>query len=112
MEGTELENVLCFTYFGSNFEADWDCEQDVKIRMAMAKSTFGKLMEIWKATEISLKQKLRLYSAAVILIVSFGFQAWEMPQKLEDSLRGWNARCVAAVIGRRSHKSTDNQLSI
>ena len=46
MEGTELENVLCFTYLGSNFEADGNCEQDVKIRMAMAKSTFGKLMEI------------------------------------------------------------------
>jgi hypothetical protein len=65
MEGTELENVLCFTYFqGSNFEADGDCEQDVKIRMAIAKSTFGKLMEFWKAAKISLKQKSRLYSAA------------------------------------------------
>ena len=100
MEGTELENVLCFTYLGSNFEADGDCEQDVKIRMAIAKSTFGKLMEIWKAPEISLKQKLRLYSAAVISIVSFGFETWEMPQKLEDSLRGWNARCLAAITGR------------
>jgi hypothetical protein len=100
MEGTELENVLCFTYLGSNFEADGDCEQDVKIRMAIAKSTFGKLMEIWKAPEISLKQKLRLYNAAVISIVSFGFETWEMPQKLEDSLRGWNARCLAAFTGR------------
>jgi hypothetical protein len=100
MEGTKLENVLCFTYLGSNFEADGDCEQDVKIRMAIAKSTFGKLMEIWKAPEISLKQKLRLYSAAVISIVSFGFETWEMPQKLEDSLRGWNARCLAAITGR------------
>ena len=68
--------------------------------MAIAKSTFGKLMEIWKAEEISLKQKLRLYSAAVISIVSFGFETWEMPQKLEDSLRGWNARCLAVITGR------------
>ena len=45
---------------GSNFEADGDCEQDVKIRimMAIAKSTFGKLMEIWKAEKISLKEKV------------------------------------------------------
>ena len=63
VEGTELENVLCFTYLGSNFEADGDCEQDVKIRMSIAKSTFGKLMEIWKAEEVSLRQKLRLYTA-------------------------------------------------
>ena len=85
---------------GSDFEDDGDCEQDVKIRMAIAKSTFGKLMEIWKATEISLKQKLRLYNADVISIVSFGFETWEMPQKLEDSLRGWNPRCLAAITGR------------
>ena len=74
VEGTEIENVVCFTYLGSNFEADGDCEQDVKIRMAIAKTTFGKLMEIWKAEEVPLKQKLRLYGSAVISIVSFGFE--------------------------------------
>ena len=68
--------------------------------MSIAKSIFGKLMKIWKATEISLKQKLRLYNAAVISIVSFGFETWEMPQKLEDSLRSWNARFLAAITGR------------
>ena len=99
MEGTEIENVLCFTYLGSNFEADGNCEQDVKIRMAIAKTTFGKLMEIWKAEEVPLKQKLRLYGSAVISIVSFGFETWEMPPKLEASLRGWNARCSAAITG-------------
>ena len=101
MEGTKLENVLCFTmsYLGSNFEADGDCEQDVKIRMAIAKSTFGKLMEIWKAEENPLKQKLRLYSAAVISVVSFGFETWEMPQKLEDSLRGWLV--FSLTLGRK-----------
>jgi hypothetical protein len=76
--------------------------------MAIAKSTFGRLMEIWKAEEISLKQKLRLYSAAVISVVSFGFETWEMPQKLEDSLRGWNARCLATITSReisQEHRS-------
>ena len=87
-------------YLGSNFEADGDCEPDVKIRMAIAKSTFGKMMEIWKAEERSLKQKLRLYSAAVISVASFGFETWEMPRKLGDSLRGWNARCLATITGR------------
>ena len=87
---------------GSNFEADGDCEQDIKIRMAIAKSTFGKLMKIWKAKEISLKQKLKLQhtAVAVISVVSFGFETWEMPQKLEGSLRGWNARCLAVITGR------------
>ena len=91
---------------GSNFEADGDCEQGVKIIMAIGKSTFGKLMEIWKAEEISLKQNLRLYSAAVISIVSFGFETWEIPQKLEDSLRGWDARRLAAITGREIPQDT------
>ena len=102
MEGTELGDVLCFTYVGSNFGADGDCEQGVKTRMAIAKPTFGKLMEVWGAEEISLKQKLRLYSAAVASIASFGFEAWEMPQKLEDPLRGWGARCLATTTTREA----------
>ena len=36
----------------------------------------------------------------MISVVSFGFETREMPQKLEDSLRGWNARCLAAITGR------------
>ena len=68
--------------------------------MALAKTTFGKLMEIWKAEEVPLKQKLRLCGAAVISIVSFSFETWEMPPKLEASLRGWNARCLAVITGR------------
>ena len=38
----------------------------------------------------------------MISVVSFGFETWEMPQKLEDSLRGWNwnAVCLAAITGR------------
>ena len=67
---------------------------------SIAKTTFGKLMEIWKAEEVPLKQKLRLYSAAVISIVAFGFETWEMPPKLEASLRGWNTRCLAIITGR------------
>ena len=99
VEGTEIENVLCFTYLGSNFEADGDCEQDVKIRMAIAKTTFGKLMEIWKAEEVPLKQKLRLYGSAVISIVSFGFEnlgnatkAGGITQRLERQMLGSNHR--------------------
>ena len=110
MEGTELENVLCFTYLGSNFEADGNCEQDVKIIMAIAKSTFGKLMEIWKAEETSLKQKLRLYSAAVISVnvVSFGFETWEMPQKLHGRLAE-RLECQVSSCHHRQRDSTGTQ---
>ena len=40
----ELENVLSFTYLGSEFEADGDSRHAIEIRMAMAKQQFGKLM--------------------------------------------------------------------
>ena len=46
MEGIELENVLCFTYLGSNFEADGDCEQEVKIKMAMYSQ-----IDVWQTDE-------------------------------------------------------------
>ena len=52
----ELENVLSFTYLGSEFEADGDSRHAIEIRMAMAKQQFGKLVEIWTADEIPISK--------------------------------------------------------
>ena len=52
VEGETIENVLGFTYVGTNLEADGSSEQDVKIRMALAKKQFGTFMDIWQSEVI------------------------------------------------------------
>ena len=51
VEGAIIENVLGmvlgFTYVGTNLEADGRSEQDVKIRMALARKQFVSFMDTW-----------------------------------------------------------------
>lgn len=100
VHGTVLENVLSFTYLGSNFEADGDSRHDMQQRMAMAKKQFGAFYWIWQADEVSLKQKLRLYSAGVLSILAFGHESWDLDRETRASLKGWNARCMSRITGR------------
>ena len=94
----ELENVLSFTYLGSEFEADGDSRHAIEIRMTMAKQQFSKLMEIWTADEIPIKQKLSLYGAGVVTILTHvGNETWALGPRNQVILKGWNARCLAII---------------
>ena len=95
-----MENVSSFTYLGSNFEADGNSTQDVKTRMAVAKKQFGSFMHIWLSNKIPLKQKLRLYKAGVLSVLTFGHTIWTLNAKLQSTIKGWNSRCMAVITGR------------
>ena len=45
----KLKNVFNFTYLGHHFQADGDAGQAVEVRMAKAKSRFGKMHEVWRS---------------------------------------------------------------
>ena len=44
--------------------------QAMKVRMAIAKQQFGKFTSIWMAQEISMVQKLKLFSAGVVSVLT------------------------------------------
>ena len=99
LEGTPLENVFCFTYLGSDFQADGEQKQAVKVRMAMAKTVFGQLMNIWES-DLATPKKLYLYSAAVVSILVYGFESWNLSDSILSTLKGRNARCLARITGK------------
>ena len=108
LEGTLLENVFSFTYLGSDFQADGNQEQAVKVRMAMAKSVFGHLMSVWNS-DLATPKKLYLYSAAVISVLVYGFESWNLSDAILSSLKGCNARCLAHITGKGPNLQADQQ---
>jgi hypothetical protein len=101
VEGAIIEIVLGFTYVGTNPEADGRSEQDVKIRMALARKQFGSFMNIWQPEEVDLGQKVALYKAGVLSVLVYGHTNWTLSRKVESSLLGWNSRsrCLALIRG-------------
>ena len=74
-EEVALENVFKFPYLGSRFTADGDVMHDVEARIAMAVKRWGDLRQIFTSDDLSLTTKIRLYSAAVCSLLTYGCES-------------------------------------
>jgi hypothetical protein len=95
-----LENVFEFKYLGHLFQADGCCWQAMLVRLAIAKTIFSKLFAVWDSKELHEGLKLRLYTAGIVSVVTYGVEAWDLTDKVKTRLRGWNSRCLHVITGR------------
>ena len=56
------------------------------------------MMKIWKS-DLAQPAKLNLFGAAVVSVMTHGFESWCLEDSLLSTLRGWNARCLAHITG-------------
>jgi hypothetical protein len=61
-------------------------------------TVFGNMMKIWKS-DLAQPAKLNLFGAAVVSVMTHGFESWCLDDSLHSTLRGWNARCLAHITG-------------
>ena len=67
-ENKTLDNVFKFAYLGTLFAADGLQKYDIRARMTMAMTRCGKLGHMFDSPELGPWLKIRLYTAAVILL--------------------------------------------
>ena len=89
------------------FQEDGDHIPDVKDRIVMATVRSDKLLNIWKATELPLKLKLRLYKAACCSILVYGSEAWILDETTCKMLNGANASILSHITGRTHHEEAN-----
>ena len=102
----KLENVFNFGYLGFGFQAEGDREGALTQRMAIARSRFGQLHEIWRSKKLPVSAKLRVFACAVVSVLTYGNEIWQMNSRVLKKLRGWNARCLATITGRGFREET------
>jgi exonuclease III len=101
-----LKNVFNFGYLGFRFQADGDRMPALEQRMAIARTRFGELHEIWRSNKLPTSAKLRIYACAVVSVLTYGNEIWCFDQKVLKKLRGWNARCLVVLTGRDYREET------
>ena len=106
LQDQRLENVFNFGYRGFLFQADGDRTPALEQRMAIARSRFGELHEVWRSPKISTDAKIRIYACAVVSVLTYGNEIWLFSEKIKAKLRGWNARCLALITGREHREET------
>ena len=99
-ENDPLENVFCFKYLGTMFNALADQVMDVKARIARAMKRCGQLCHILDSDKIRINLKLRLYEASVCSLLTFGCETWSLNKQILGLINGANSRMLARFTGK------------
>ena len=96
IENKILEQVTKFTYLGKLMTEDGSCTEDIKRRCGLACAAFGGLNKMWKAKNITIKTKMKLYHALVEPVILYGSECWCLRKEDERRLlvaeMGWLKR--------------------
>jgi hypothetical protein len=95
LNGEYIETVSDFKYLGSMVAS---AENDAKIRKGQAWGAFWKLKNIWKATNIDIKLKIRLFEASCLSILLYGSETWILTEKMKQSLNSFATNCYRVML--------------
>ena len=73
---------------------------DVRRRIAMARTSAGKLRRIWGEERLQLKLKMRLYISACCSILTYGSEAWHLDDRACKAINGANAQILTNITGK------------
>ena len=99
-EAAPLKNKFRFKYLGTIFTADADQLHDINARLAQAQQRYGTLRHLFNSPDLSTTIKLRLYSAAVCSIITYGCETWHLNAATSRHINGANSRMLAYITGR------------
>ena len=110
VDGKDLEQVKHFKYLGQVVNEEGRNEQEIKIRIAQAKSTFIRMRKILTSKEISLPLRLRMIKCYIYPIVLYGSETWTLLKesvKRIEAFEMWIYRRVARISWKDKVKNTD-----
>ena len=95
-----LENVFKFAYLGTIFAADGQQIYDIRVRMGMVMTRCGRLGHMFDSPDLGPWLKIRLYVAAVVSLLTYGCESWNLTKDTMRKLNGCNSQMLARITGR------------
>ena len=72
LQGKEIKEADSFTYLGSVTSKDGETDEDIRNRISKARHAFNTLRPIWRATSLSLQNKIRIFGTNVKSVLLYG----------------------------------------
>jgi len=95
----ELKQVEEFVYLGGNMSEDATTTQDLKRRVGLACGAMQSLNPIWKAKDIRISTKIRVYDALVLSILMYNSETWTLREADKNRLRVFEMNCLRKIKG-------------
>jgi hypothetical protein len=77
VEGQKVEQVTKFKYLGSYISEDGRCEEEIKVRIAMAKAAFSKRKELL-ARKMSMDVKKQIIKTVIWSVALYAAETWTL----------------------------------
>jgi Reverse transcriptase (RNA-dependent DNA polymerase) len=111
LEGMTLEQVTKFVYLGGMITEEGGCGEDIRRRIGLASTVFGKLDKMWRTNSVSIKTKLRLYNALVIPVLLYGSECWCLRKEDERRLLVAEMSWLRRIRGRSRRERIRNEIT-
>ena len=98
VKATPLEEVDSFTYLGSVMDRLGGSEQDIKCRIGKARTAFRMINTIWRASNITLNTKIRLFNSNIKTILLHGCETWKTTKSLLHKLQVFINNCLRQIL--------------
>ena len=86
INNNQIKQATSVNYLGTTIPDDARGEQEIKRRVALAKSTFPKLGNILKNKKLKMKSRLRVLNCYVYPVLIYGCEAWTLTSDLRKRL--------------------------
>ena len=97
IDNEEVEHVEQFVFLSSVVP---DTTLDVKQRIALASTAFGRLIAtVWTKRYLSKSIKVRLYKAVILPIATYASETWTLRACDTRKLESFEMRCLRTVLG-------------
>ena len=109
VDGSSVKQVTQFTYLGATITSDGKLDKEISVRIGKATGAFNQLNNVWKNRNISVNNKVRIYVAAVLTILSYGCEVWNTTQVQSRRLETFHQYCLRRILRVRWFHRVTNE---
>ena len=110
VDGNPVKQVTQFTYLGATISSDGKLDKEISVRIGKATGAFNQLNNVWKNQNISIKNKMRIYVAAVLTILTYGCEVWNTTQIQNRRLETFHQYCLRRILRVRWFHKVRNEV--
>ena len=93
-QGKEIKEADSFICLGSVVSKDGGTDKDIRNRINKARHAFNTLRPIWRATSLSLQNKISMFGTNVKYVLLYGSETWRVTKTSTNKLQTFINKCL------------------
>ncbi|CAG9827105.1 unnamed protein product [Diabrotica balteata] len=96
-----------YNYLGTIINEEWTNNQEIRARIAKAKSNFNRIRGFFKSHNLSLDTKVRMLRCFVFSVLVYGVESWTLNEDMCKKLKAfemWLYRRILKIFYNSSYK--------